>query len=448
MNPGLPQPQRLWAVLTVLAGITAAVLDGSLSNIALPTIARELDVTPAHSMWVVNAYQLTIAVLLLPLASLGERIGYRRIYLVGTLVFMLGSLACALSPSLPLLIAARVFEGIGAAGMMSVSGALVRHIYPPDWLGRGIALNAVVVSVASAAGPTAAALVLSVASWKWLFVLCLPVCLFVLLAGPRALPVTARLDERFDGKSAVLSGLAICLLIVGCDGLGLAATRPLALIELAVAVVLGIALVRRELGVAVPLVPVDLFRNREFSLAVGTSLCSFIAQMTAFVALPFLLEYALHRSHYETGLLITPWAVCAAATALIAGRLADRYPSGVLVSLGLGLFAAGLAAAALLAPEASSLDVIWRTALCGIGFGLFQSPNNRAMLGAVPHERAGGASGTQATTRLLGQSLGTALVAVIFNLVPGEGARYALFVAAAVAALGALVSSRRLHPAD
>ncbi|MGD9945797.1 MAG: MFS transporter [Burkholderiaceae bacterium] len=441
----LPRSVNPWAVATLLAGMTAAVLDGSLVNLALPSITRELGIAPAQTMWVVNAYQLTIAVLLLPLSSLGERVGYRRVYLTGVAVFMCGAVACALAPSLPLLIAARVVQGIGGAGLMCVTGALVRHIYSPERLGRGIGLNAVVVSVASASGPAVAALVLSVASWKWLFVLCVPACIFTLLVGPRALPSNTPIDAQFDARSAALSGLSICLLILGCDGLGLPETRPLALLEIAASVVLGFILIRKQRNVHAPLLPIDLFRNPAFSLAVGTSLCSFIAQMTALLALPFLLEFALHRSHAETGLLITPWAVAAGFTALVAGRLADRYPAGILVSLGLGLMAVGIAASALLPQDASIADVIWRTALCGLGFGLFQSPNNRALLGVAPRERAGGASGVQATTRLLGQSLGTAMVAVIFNLAPGNGARHALFAAAAAAALGAIVSALRLR---
>jgi len=153
---GLPLPQRRRAMLAIAVAVTMAVLDSAVANIALPAIARQLGVTPAESVWVVNAYQLAIVVLLLPLATLGERIGYRRVYIAGLALFTLGSLACALCGSLATLIAARVAQGLGAAGIMAVNGALVRFTYPHKSLGHGVGLNALVVSVAGAIGPTPA----------------------------------------------------------------------------------------------------------------------------------------------------------------------------------------------------------------------------------------------------------------------------------------------------
>ena len=154
------------------------------------------------------------------------------------------------------------------------------------------------------------------------------------------------------------------------------------------AIALGWLLVRRQQGQPAPLVPVDLFASRAFTLAVGTSFCSFMTQMLAFVALPFYLEYQLGRSLTETGLLITPWPLMVALMAALSGRLSDRYPASVLAGAGLLMLAAGLVGLAVLSHDAGSLDIAWRTALCGIGFGFFQSPNNRAMISATPHERS------------------------------------------------------------
>ena len=153
---GVPMPQRMWAILTIALGLTLAVLDGGIANVALPTIARDVNTSPANSIWVVNAYQLAVTISLLPLSSLGEIYGYRRIYQAGLVLFTLASLACALSSSLPTLIVARMLQGFGAAGIMSVNSALIRFIYPRRWLGRGVGLNATVGSIASALGPTVA----------------------------------------------------------------------------------------------------------------------------------------------------------------------------------------------------------------------------------------------------------------------------------------------------
>ena len=162
-SDGLPQRERTWAFVTIALALTMAVLDGSIVNVALPNIAKDLQIEPAAVIWVINAYQLAIVAALLPLASLGEIVGYKRVYWTGLALFTVGSLACALSPSLTVLVGARVLQGFGAAGIMSVNSALVRFIYPQATLGRGLGRNALVVALSSAAGPTIAALIL-----RWL----------------------------------------------------------------------------------------------------------------------------------------------------------------------------------------------------------------------------------------------------------------------------------------
>ncbi|WP_454732743.1 MULTISPECIES: MFS transporter [Cupriavidus] len=444
-HQGLPRPQRTWAILTVFCGLIMAVLDGSIANIALPSISRKLASDPSSTIWVVNAYQLTVTVCLLPLSSLGDILGYKRVYRTGLAIFLLGSLLCALSPTLPVLVAARVLQGIGGAGIMSVNTALVRFIYPPTKLGRGIGLNALVVGITIAVGPSVGALILSVASWQWLFAINVPVAVFALLLARSALPATPPQPHGFDYRSALLSTVVFALFILSVDAAGHAGLRAAAAAGLAAAALLGWWLVRLQHGKPAPLVPVDLFRSRAFTLAVGTSFCSFMAQMLSFVALPFYLEYQLGRSLHETGLLITPWPLMVAVMAPLSGRLSDRYPASILAGIGLALLGSGLVGLAMLGPEASSFGIGWRMAMCGLGFGLFQSPNNRAMIGATPPARSGGASGAQATTRLLGQTTGTAIVALLFSIEPSGAARLALFVAAAVAAAGAVVSFSRLR---
>jgi MFS transporter, DHA2 family, multidrug resistance protein len=440
---GLPPGRRGWAILTVALGLTMSVLDGAIANIALPTIAHDLQASPASSIWVVNAYQLAVTILLLPLASLGEIWTYRRIYYVGLGVFTLASLCCALSDSLLTLTLARILQGIGAAGVMSVNGALIRFIYPRRMLGLGIGINAVVVAVSSAVGPTVAAGILAVASWPWLFAVNVPVGLMALVAA-RALPLSPRSQQRFDTPSALLNALFFGMLITAIDGAGHGQAWWLVAGEAAVALAAGVALVLRQLPQTSPLLPVDLLRIPIFALSVATSVSSFIAQMLAYVALPFFLQDTLGRGQVATGLLMTPWPLATAVVAPIAGRLADRYPAGLLGGLGLTTFAAGLTALALLPAHPSVADITWRMTLCGAGFGLFQSPNNRAMLGSAPRERAGGASGMLGTARLLGQTVGAALVALMFGLFDVRATGIALFTAAGFAVVAAGVSCLRL----
>ncbi|CAO4164580.1 MFS transporter [Methylorubrum populi] len=445
-NDGLP-PRERWLALTAMAlAISMAVLDGAIVNVALPVIARDLAVPASEAIFVVSAYQIAVTAALLPLASLGEIVGYRRVYLGGLAAFTASSLACALAPNLASLTAARVAQGLGAAGIMSVNIALVRFIYPHRLIGRGVGNVALIVAIASAAGPTLAAAILSVAAWPWLFLVNLPVGLVALSVGARTLPSTPRSARRFDVGSAILNALTIALLIVGVDGLADPDGRTLAFVELAAAAVVGFVFVRLQIRRAVPLLPLDLLRIPAFALSMVSSICSFAAQMAAYVALPFYFQVALGFSEARTGFLMTPWPLAIAAVAPLSGRLADRYPPGLLGSLGLLLLAAGLAALALLPGAPATWDVVWRLTLAGIGFGLFQSPNNKVIITSAPRERSGGASGMQSSARLVGQSLGAALVAVLFGLVPGgPAAAFAptLWCAFALALTGALASGLR-----
>src|SRR5580692_6085033 len=444
---GLPQPQRNWAILTIALGLVMAVVDGAIANVALPAIARDLDASPAFSIWIVNGYQLAITISLLPLASLGEIIGYRRVYLAGLLLFTLASLFCALSHTLLLLTIARIMQGFGAAGIMSVNAALVRFTYPRAQLGRGIGLNALVVAVSAAVGPTLAAAILAVATWPYLFAINIPLGIAALGLGWRYLPHTRPAPHSFDWQSAVLSAVTFGFGIAAIDSGGHGDALFFCLFGFAIAIVAGVALVRRQTNVSSPLLPVDLLRIPIFALSIGTSVASFCAQMLAFVAIPFYLEGRFGYSAVQIGLLITPWPIAVAFAAPIAGRLVERYPAGLLGGIGLLVFAMGLGTLAWLPANPSIAAVIWRMALAGAGFGLFQTPNNRTMIAAAPRERSGGASGMLGTARLLGQTTGAALVALFLARSPADGTQYSLLTGAGFALLGAVLSMLRLSAA-
>jgi DHA2 family multidrug resistance protein-like MFS transporter len=444
---GLPKPQRNWAILTIALGLVMAVMDGAIANVALPTIARDLDASPAFSIWIVNGYQLAITISLLPLASLGEIIGYRRVYLAGLALFTLASLFCALSHTLLLLTVARIVQGFGAAGIMSVNAALVRFTYPRALLGRGIGINALVVAISAAVGPTVAAAILAVGTWPYLFAVNIPIGIAAFALGWRYLPHAPRGSHAFDWQSAVLSAITFGVGIAAIDSVGHGEALYLCLAEFGIAAVAGVLLVFRQTHMVSPLLPVDLLRIPIFALSIGTSIASFCGQMLAFVAIPFYLESRFGYSAVQIGLLITPWPIGVAFAAPLAGRLLERYPAGLLGGIGLVLFAAGLGTLALLPADPSIADVIWRMALSGAGFGLFQTPNNRTMIAAAPRERSGGASGMLGTARLLGQTTGAALVALFLARYPAEGTRISLLTGAGFALLGAALSLLRLSPA-
>ena len=442
MTDGLPVPARYWAVLTVWLGISMAVLDSAIANVALPTIARDLSAPPAESIWVVSAYQLTIVVSLLPLAALGGVIGYRRIYLGGLLAFTIASFGCALADSLPGLALARALQGFGAAGVMSVNGALLRFTYPARQLGRGVGLNALIVSLSAAIGPTIASGILSVGPWQWLFAINVPFGLLAFAIGRTALPASPT-GGRLDLVSTLLNVLTFGLLFTGTDVLTRGGGGWYGVLELVGAAVTGTLLVLRSRGQERPLAPIDLLKSRLFSLSIATSIASFTAQMLAFISIPFYLQGVLHWTQVQTGLLMTPWPCAVGLSAPIAGRLSDRFPAAILSSAGLGVLAIGLIALALMPAEVAAFDVAWRMAVCGFGFGFFQAPNNRTLLSSVPLARSGAAGGMLATARLTGQTTGAILAAICFR-VAASAETTALTLATGCAGLAAIASLSRL----
>ncbi|WP_045859172.1 MFS transporter [Raoultella terrigena] len=446
VSDGLPLPQRYGAILTIVLGIAMAVLDGAIANVALPTIATDLNASPAASIWIVNAYQIAIVIALLPLSFLGDMFGYRRIYKIGLLVFTFTSLACALSHSLEMLTLARVAQGLGGAALMSVNTALIRLIFPKRFLGRGMGINSFVVAVSSAAGPTIAAAILSVASWQWLFLINIPLGIISLTLAVRYLPANSGRSRitRFDLPSAIMNALTFGLLIVALGGFAQGQSGRLVLAELTAMLVIGFFFIRRQLRMPVPLLPVDLLRIPLFTLSICTSICSFCAQMLALVSLPFFLQATIGRSEVETGLLLTPWPLATMVMAPLAGYLIEKIHAGLLGAVGLAVMACGLFGLALLPSSPSDLDIIWRMALCGAGFGLFQSPNNHTIVSSAPSHRSGGASGMLGTARLLGQSTGAALVALLFNLQGNGGTHTALLLAGGLAVVAATVSGLRV----
>ena len=443
-SDGLPPPRRYWAMATTMMVIAICVLDITMVSVALPSIARDFNESAASSIWVINSYQLAVLVALIPLASLAEIVGYRQVSQAGLVVFTIASLGCAFANSLLELTIARSIQGLGAAGIMSVNTALVRFTYPSHMLGRATGINAMVAAVATAAGPSAGAAVLAISDWRWVFAVNVPIGIVAAVIAQFSLPHTERAHRSLNSVSVILHVATFGLLIAGLQSLVHEEARLGAAFQIAAACAFGALLVRREIGRQTPILPFDLMRIPVFSLSLAISMCSFFAQMAAFVSLPFELQ-RLGRSVVETGLLMTPWPVGVAFAAPVAGRLADRYSAAILCGFGLIALCAGLALLALFPENGTASDLMWRMALCGLGFGFFQAPNNRTMISSAPRPRSGAAAGMLSTVRSLGHASGAALVAVLFSTHRDDGAQIALLAAATMAAIAALLSFSRLR---
>lgn len=446
IQDGLPQAKRNWAMAVIALGMTMAVLDGAIANVALPTIAKDLRVNPASSIWVVNAFQLAMTISLLAFSSLGDLWGYKRVYVVGLGMFTITSLICALSDSFVTLVVARGLQGFSAAAITSVNTALLRVIFPARFLARGMGINGLIIAVAAAAGPTVAAGILSVANWPWLFAINVPLGIAAFIMGLKLLPQNpVKADgQRFDITSAIMNALTFGLLIVVIDGFAHDIHWYILLPGAVIMLVIGWFFIRRQRLQTYPLLPVDLMHSRIFSLSLLTSVFSFIAQMLALVSIPFFFQRVLNLSEVATGLLLTPWPLATMIAAPLAGRLMDRYNAGLLGAIGLVIFGAALLLLAMMPDHPSHISIIWRMFLGGIGFGLFITPNNSTIIASAPRERSGGASGMLGMARLLGQTVGAAFVAVIFAMFPGHGMRYALIFGAIIALVSALISGLRV----
>lgn len=443
---GLPMPQRIWAILAVTFGVSLSVLDGAIANVALPTIGTLLDISPANSIWIVNAYQLAIVMSLLTFSTLGDVIGYRKIYIGGLVVFTVASACCSFSNSFGTLVAARVFQGFGAAAITSINTTLIRIIYPRNYLGRGMGLNATVVAVSSVAGPTIAAGILSFAPWQWLFAINIPIGIVALMLSRRFLPnnpvkVTGR---RFDWRDSIMNALTFGLLIASIEGYAHGIDINYIIFGIVVLGIVGFFFVRSQLNKEYPILPFDLLKIPIFSVSVITSVCSFIAQMSALVALPFYLQHTFGYSAVTTGLVMTAWPAIIVIVAPLAGLLVERVHAGLLGGIGLLIMTCGLFLLAWMPETPTVIDVIWRLILCGLGFGFFQSPNNSIMIGSAPQQRSGSASGMLATARLLGQTTGAALVALLFHINSNGDIHFALMLSGAFAAAGSVISFTRL----
>ncbi|MEZ5504280.1 MAG: MFS transporter [Halioglobus sp.] len=434
----LTRPGRAVAVASVLGAMVLVVLNTVIANVALPTIGQSLSLPPAMSVWIIVSYQAALLMTLLPCAALGESLGYRRVFMWGVALFTGSSILCALSTSLDWLIAARFLQGLGGAAVMALGIALLRAVVAPRQFGAAIGWNALAVALSSAVGPTIGAAILAVANWPWLFAVNLPIGLLVLLAA-RALPDVSGTGRPLDGLSVLLNAAVFAAVIAGVKLLPATGTMGVALVLLA-AVAMWL-LVRREMPKTAPLIPLDLLSDEFYRMSVIASAVFFAGVTTGMVALPFYLQQGLGQDAWVTGLYMTPWPLTVAIAAPFAGHLAGRLSTARLCAVGGCCLATGLGASALWPLEGNPLPLIPLTVLCGLGFGVFNVANNRNMFLSSPTERSGAAGGMQATARLLGQTAGAVMMALLFSQVPVDTApRIGLGIGAILTLMAGLAS--------
>lgn len=435
------------AVIALQIVMVMTVLDVTVVNVALPILADKFSISNSSAVWIVTIYQLVITMLLLPVSSIGDLHSYKSTFLIGVIIFTLSSALCAAAQNFTMVVIARAVQGIGAACVMGVNIALVRLIYPRHILGRGMALNAMCIAIATAAGPTIAGAILSVATWHWLFLINVPLGVAAFIMGWRLLPQNPP-DEnrpRFDRVSALENMIVFGLIFYALGNFTRKGDMVLSGVLLGVGLVTGFFYVRRQFGHRQPLLPVDLFRNSMYSMSIATSVCSFIAQNIAMIALPFLYLNCYHFSAITTGLLMTPWPLATMIVSPIAARYVEKHNPGATAALGMAVFIAGVLLLLYAGAEPAEWNIAWRMAVCGVGFGMFQTPNNIVMVMATPVNRSGGAGGMQSTARLTGQTLGATIVSAVFALFASEFAAVStcLYISVAFATFAGIFSYTR-----
>lgn len=433
------------AAIAISLGTALAAIDGTIANIALPTIARDMQVSSAPTVLVVTVYQLVLVMTLLPFSALGDRIGYARLYFFGQLLFLCASLLVFFVANLPALLVMRAIQACGASASLSMSVALIRSTYPKAQLGRGLALNTIIITSSNAFAPTLGGIILGISSWKMVFVAAAPLALLSMLAGVWSFPKMERLKVKYDYTGAALCASGLGLSVSGLEafvhGVGLLAAGGMVTIGVAILTVF----VRRDLLASAPLLPLDLMRKPVLALSSISSFIAFISVSSFMVSFPFKLHDAYGFSPAIIGTILAAWPVAMIVVAPTAGFLSDRVSAGLLGGIGMAIAAAAFALIANVPANPLPFDLMWRMALCGSGFGLFFTPNVRLIVGSVPQQRVASIGGFISLTRLTGQTLGATLAATILGYHMGSGQTPAL-IGCGLAVLAGLLSFVRLAP--
>jgi EmrB/QacA subfamily drug resistance transporter len=430
------QPNNPWITFALVAvGTFMTMLDGSIVNISLPSIAKTFH-TPFGSAieWVIIAYLVTIAATLLTFGRLSDMIGRKPVWMAGIALFTIGSGICGAANSLPLLILARAFQGLGGALLFSTSLAIITDSFAVENRGLAMGCNVVVIGLGSSVGPIVGGMITEHWSWRWIFYVNIPVGIIGFVGAQKVLRDTfGTIRQQFDLPGAVLFAAVFAPLTLAlsfASEWGWNSRRSLLCFGVSLAALLALPTVERR--AADPIIQVRLLRNRVFASSLITMTLGMLALFAVGFILPFYFEELRGFSSAKSGLLLTAMPLSLAVMAPLSGSLADRFGSRWLASGGLAVACLGLCAMARLDAHSMVRGIIWPLLLTGAGQGLFMTPNARALMNSAPASEQGESSGLLGTGRVLGQSMSVALAGAIFTGLGGAAAGRTLLAANAV----------------
>jgi EmrB/QacA subfamily drug resistance transporter len=408
---------RKWFVMAAVAmGIFMSTIDGSVVNVALPTLTRELSATFTAVQWVVLAYLLAISTLLLSVGRLADMIGKKPLYTSGFILFTIASMLCGLAPSPYWLIGFRVLQAIGAAMLMALGMAITTEAFPSSERGKALGITGAIVSIGIVLGPTLGGFIIDNFSWRWIFYVNLPIGIAGTWLAWRYVPhIKPKGEQRFDFWGAVTLFISLLSLLIALSlgqTLGFADRRVLLLLaNFALFLLLFIII---ELRFDQPMIDLRLFRSDQFSVGLITGFLTFVAIAATIMLLPFYLENVLDYTPQQVGLLLAVVPISLGIVAPLSGSLSDRLGTRPITVAGLAVLLLGYYSLTKLTADTSVAGFLLRFLPIGVGMGIFQSPNNSAIMGAAPTHRLGIVSGLLAFTRVLGQTTGIALLGALW----------------------------------
>ena len=405
------------AMFTVWIGVFMATLDGSIVNVALPTLTEYFKTDITTIEWVVMAYLLTITALLLSLGRLSDMFGRKTIFAGGLAIFTIGSGLCAVSTTEGQLILYRVIQGVGAAMLMATGVAIITHAFPPRERGKAMGLIGTVVAIGSMAGPVAGGFLIENVGWQYIFYINIPVGIF----GTAMALTVLRKDETIRGQTFDVAGALtlfislVSLLLALSRGQELGWGSKYITFLSGSSVLFFILFIIAENKARQPMMELRHFRNRPFAAANISALISFIAMFSVILLMPFFLEKELGYSPQEVGIVFLAVPLVMSVVSPVSGWLSDRTSSYILSSTGVGIASISILWLGFLDASSGFLDVVLRLSLLGLGMGLFQAPNNSIIMGSLPKEQLGIAAGTLGTMRNMGMVIGVAVSGAVFS---------------------------------
>ncbi|WP_133966653.1 MFS transporter [Eubacterium limosum] len=449
-----------WSILfTVLIMTFMVTLDGSIVNVALPVMSGELNASMGDIEWVASIYLVVTCATILIFGRLGDMIGKVRIFQIGVILFTIGSLLCSISGTLPLLIGARVVQGLGSAAALANNQGIITESFPPDERGKALGFVSTFVALGSMTGPTLGGMILTVLPWTYIFLINIPVGVLSFLIGLRTLPNKKPAKPgRLDAKGSVLLLLSILLLFGSFTLLQNGVSLPIIIGIIAGAVFL-VLFIMVEKRMDDPLVPIGIFKNKMFSLNLFTMLTAFIAIGANNIIMPFYLQDARQFSPGMAGLLMTVIPLITAVMGPISGTMSDHIGSELPTMIGLIFTTVGLALMTMLGIDTTIAVIILFLAVIAVGSALFQSPNNSLVMGSVSRDELGLVGSLAGLVRNMGMSVGiTAGTSLLYsrmsdmagyrvtNYIPGQpdvflyGLRAVYIMLAVVVFVGALLT--------